>query len=101
MKIALYQGPGTPLDVAANIETLGRQAERASAEAARLLIAPEMILSGYNIGPAGDLPSAPKARDGASAQAIAELRPAARTLRSCMAIPSGRDGHIYNSSAID
>ena len=48
MKIAIYQGPGIPLDVAANLDTLSLQAERAARESARLLIAPEMILSGYN-----------------------------------------------------
>ena len=52
MKIAIYQGPGIALDVAANIQTIGMQAERAARARARLLIAPEMILSGYNIGPA-------------------------------------------------
>ena len=31
MKIALYQLPGTPLDVAANIASLAQQAERAAA----------------------------------------------------------------------
>jgi predicted amidohydrolase len=72
MKIAVYQGPGTPLDVAANIETLARQASLAARESARLLIAPEMILSGYNIGPAAIAEHA-EASDGNSAQALAEI----------------------------
>jgi predicted amidohydrolase len=95
MKIALYQGPGTPLDVAANIETLGRQAERASAEAARLLIAPEMILSGYNIGPAAIAERA-EARDGASAQAIAELA-RRHDIAILYGYPERAHGNIYNS----
>ena len=72
MKIAVYQGPGTPLDVAANIETLARQAKRSARQGARLLIAPEMILSGYNIGPEAIAERA-EAVDGASARAIAGL----------------------------
>jgi 5-aminopentanamidase len=72
MKIAVYQGPGTPLDVAANIETLARQAELAAQQSAQLLIAPEMILSGYNIGPAAIADHA-EASDGSSAQALAEI----------------------------
>lgn len=95
MKIAVYQLPGTPLDVAANIASLAQQAERASAQGARLLIAPEMILSGYNIGPEA-IAELAEIADGPSAQAIAEL---ARLHR--IAILYGypeRDGEkIYNA----
>lgn len=72
MKIAVYQLPGTPLDVAANIASLARQAEAAAEQGARLLIAPEMILSGYDIG-AQAIAERAEAADGASARAIAEL----------------------------
>jgi predicted amidohydrolase len=95
MKIAIYQGPGIPLDVAANIETLSLQAERAARESARLLIAPEMILSGYNIGPQAISERAERS-DGASAQAIADI-----ARRHGIAIlygyPERAEGHIYNS----
>ena len=95
MKIAIYQGPGIPLDVAANLETLSLQAERAADESARLLIAPEMILSGYNIGPQAIAERA-EASDGASAQAIADI-----AQRYGIAIlygyPERADGHVYNS----
>ena len=50
MKIALFQGPEQPGDVAGNLEQLAVQAEAAAAHEARLLILPEMFLSGYNIG---------------------------------------------------
>lgn len=72
MKIAVYQGPGIPLDVPANIEILARQAERAAQQGARLLIAPEMILSGYNIGPEAIAERA-ETVDGASSRTIAGL----------------------------
>ena len=95
MKIAIYQGPGVSLDVAANLDTLSLQAERAADESARLLIAPEMILSGYNIGPQAIAERA-EARDGASAQAVADI-----AQRHGIAIlygyPERDDGHVYNS----
>jgi predicted amidohydrolase len=95
MKIAIYQGPGIALDVAANLQTLALQAERAAREAARLLIAPEMILSGYNIGPQAIAERA-EASDGASARAIADI-----AQRHGIAIlygyPERADGHIYNA----
>ena len=95
MKIALYQGPGVALDVAANIATLGTQAERAAARSARLLIAPEMILSGYNIGPAA-IEERAQASDGAAAQAIAELA-RQHGIAILYGYPERADGHIYNA----
>jgi predicted amidohydrolase len=95
MKVAICQLPGTPLNVAANIASLAQQAESAAAEGARLLITPEMILSGYNIGPEAIAERA-EAADGVSARAVAEL---ARLHR--IAILYGypeRDGEkIYNA----
>ncbi|HUV21969.1 MAG TPA: carbon-nitrogen hydrolase family protein [Gammaproteobacteria bacterium] len=95
MKIAIYQGPGTALDIAANLQTLSLQAERAARESARLLIAPEMILSGYNIGPQAIAERA-EASDGPSAQTIADI-----ARRHGIAIlygyPERADGHIYNA----
>jgi predicted amidohydrolase len=95
MKIAIYQGPGIPLDVAANIQTIGMQAERASRERARLLIAPEMILSGYNIGPAAIADRA-EVCDGPSAQAIAELA-RQHNIAILYGYPERKDGNIYNA----
>ena len=73
MKIALYQGPGIPLDVDANIQVLDAQAASAAAQSARLLIAPEMILSGYNIG-ASAIAERAEASDGPSARVGKSLR---------------------------
>jgi predicted amidohydrolase len=50
MKIAIYQGPGVFLDVAANLALLDRLAKSAATQDAGLLILPEMFLTGYNIG---------------------------------------------------
>jgi predicted amidohydrolase len=51
MRIAIYQGPGEPRSVAGNLDLLEARAKEAAGRRARLLICPEMFLSGYNIGP--------------------------------------------------
>lgn len=50
--IAGLQTAGTPGDVAANLAELDRAAEDAAARGARLLVTPELFLTGYDIGPA-------------------------------------------------
>ena len=49
-RIALYQGPAEPGSVARNLDLLEARAAEAAGRGARLLICPEMFLSGYNIG---------------------------------------------------
>ncbi|MBJ8346669.1 carbon-nitrogen hydrolase family protein [Antrihabitans sp. YC2-6] len=50
MRAALYQGPGTPGDVSANVAAIAAAAARAAAAGADILITPEMSATGYNIG---------------------------------------------------
>jgi predicted amidohydrolase len=50
MRIALFQGPEQSADVARNLERLATVAHAAAERKARLLILPEMFLTGYNIG---------------------------------------------------
>lgn len=50
MKIAIFQGPEQPGEVDANLEHLAQAAQEATAQGARLLITPEMFLTGYHIG---------------------------------------------------
>ena len=50
MRVALFQGPETPAGVAGNLDRLETVAADAAARDARLLILPEMYLTGYNIG---------------------------------------------------
>ena len=69
MRVALYQCPPLPLDVAANLQRLHRLAHEA--HGADVLVLPEMFLSGYNIG--AEAGALAEAQDGPSAQAIAEL----------------------------
>jgi nitrilase len=51
MRLALFQGPETSGDVAANLAALDAAAAAASGADADLLVCPEMAVSGYNIGP--------------------------------------------------
>ncbi len=50
MRIALAQSAGTPGDVAANLEAVRRLAAEAAGGGARLVVFPEMFVTGYNIG---------------------------------------------------
>ncbi|WP_243752016.1 carbon-nitrogen hydrolase family protein [Leucobacter weissii] len=50
LRIAVWQAASTPRDVAANLASLDDAARRAAADGAELLVAPEMYLTGYNIG---------------------------------------------------
>lgn len=94
MRVALYQCPPRPLDVAGNLQRLKQVANEASG--ADLLVLPEMFLTGYNIGAeaAGALA---EVSNGDAAQQIASIAKAAG-----MAIVYGypertEDGQIYNA----
>jgi 5-aminopentanamidase len=50
VRLAVYQGPGASGDVPANLATIRRVAARAAAEGARLVVFPELFVTGYNIG---------------------------------------------------
>ncbi len=50
MRIALLQDTGVTGDPAANLERLAMAARRSAAESIDLLIAPELYLTGYNLG---------------------------------------------------
>jgi predicted amidohydrolase len=50
MKIALYQGAGTPTEIDENLKVIQRKAVSAADRGADLIIYPELFLSGYNIG---------------------------------------------------
>ncbi len=95
MRVAIYQCPPLPLDVAANLKRLHTVAREASGSA-DVLVLPEMFLTGYNIGAkaAGALAEAP---DGDSAQAIAKLAKNAG-LAILYGYPErANDGQIYNA----
>jgi len=94
MRVALYQCPPLPLDVAANLHRLQQLATEA--KGADLLVVPEMFLSGYNIG-VDAVNVLAQVYNGEAAQQIAQI---ART--SGVAILYGyperaEDGQIYNA----
>ncbi|MGL5999497.1 MAG: carbon-nitrogen hydrolase family protein [Pseudomonas proteolytica] len=94
MRVALYQCPPLPLDVAGNLKRLHSVAQEACD--ADVLVLPEMFLTGYNIG-AEAVGALAEAQDGPSAQTIAEL-----ARNTGLAILYGyperaEDGQIYNA----
>lgn len=94
MRVALYQCPPLPLDVAGNLKRLHSVAHEACD--ADVLVLPEMFLTGYNIG-AEAVGALAEAQDGQSAQTIAEL-----ARNTGLAILYGyperaEDGQIYNA----
>ncbi|HMB75307.1 MAG TPA: carbon-nitrogen hydrolase family protein [Kiloniellaceae bacterium] len=94
-KIALYQGGGVLGGVAENLEIMREAVSEAKLAGAELVIFPELILSGYNLG--AQTPALAEAADGAAAKRVADM---ARSYG--IAIVYGypeRDGEgIFNSS---
>lgn len=95
MKIAIFQGPEASLEAGENLERLAQQAARAAAEGARLLITPEMFLSGYNIGP-GAVASHAESSDGPAATRIAEIA-SSLGIAILYGYPEGDADAVYNS----
>lgn len=94
MRVALYQCPPLPLDVASNLQRLQHIAMEATD--ADLLVLPEMYLSGYNIGPEA-VGALAEAQDGPSAQHIAAIAQAAGTAIVYGYPERADDGQIYNA----
>jgi len=100
MKIAMLQTAGDPENrPAANLQILDAAAAAAAERGAGLLVAPEMFLSGYNIG-AEAARAAAEAVDGPSARRVGEI---ARRLglAICYGYPElGEDGAVYNAALL-
>lgn len=97
MKVGIFQGPAHGADPAANLERLAMAI--AEAGQPRLLICPEMYMTGYNIGAAATAAAAQSA-GGAWADAIAAI---ARKTGSAVLYgypERGDDGKIYNSAQL-
>ena len=86
MRVALYQCPPLPLDVAGNLKRLHQLAHEATG--ADVLVLPEMFLTGYNIG-AEAVGALAEAQDGESAQSDCRHRAKAPGWPFCMATRSG------------
>ncbi|KPA99072.1 carbon-nitrogen hydrolase family protein [Pseudomonas asplenii] len=94
MRVALYQCPPLPLDVAGNLQRL--QQLVTEAHGADVLVLPEMFLTGYNIG-AEAVAALAQARDGAAAQHIAALARAANIAIAYGYPERAEDGNLYNA----
>jgi predicted amidohydrolase len=97
LNIAVYQGTGVQGDVARGLAVVRRVVTRAAARMVRLVIFPELFLSGYNTGAAVRSLAEPAA--GPSAEAIGAI--AARTGVAVLYGYPERDGRrIYNSAQL-
>ncbi|MFE5242693.1 MULTISPECIES: carbon-nitrogen hydrolase family protein [unclassified Streptomyces] len=71
LRTALLQSSGRPGAVDDNLATLDEAAGRAAAAGARLLVCPELYLTGYAVGEA--LPALAEPADGPGARAVADI----------------------------
>jgi predicted amidohydrolase len=96
MRIAGFQMQSAVGDVEANLAKLEAAAEKAAAQGARLLIAPELALTGYGAG--HSFPAIASPAEGEQTRRLAEM-----SLRHGLAIVAGfaeADGAIIYNSAI-
>ncbi|MGQ4513501.1 nitrilase-related carbon-nitrogen hydrolase [Streptomyces sp. DW26H14] len=97
LRTALLQSSGQPGSTAGNLRTLDEAAARAAAAGARLLVCPEMFLTGYAIG--DDVGRLAEPADGPGAEAVA--RTAARHGLAVLYGYPERDGErVFNSAQL-
>jgi predicted amidohydrolase len=93
--VALDQGTGPSADPAAALERLAARARAAADAGARLLVGPEMSLTGYNLDP-GLLARLAEPADGPLSRAVAAV--AADTgVAVVHGFPERADGAVYNA----
>jgi predicted amidohydrolase len=99
MRIGIFQGPEAAGSVAGMLDVLDAAARRAASQGIRLLILPELFLTGYNIGSTA-LRALAEPADGPSATAAAAIA-ANHGVALLYGYPErGSDGHIYNSAIL-
>ncbi|WP_435110509.1 carbon-nitrogen hydrolase family protein [Nocardiopsis synnemataformans] len=95
LRVALDQGTGPGADPAAALDRLADRARAAADAGARLLVGPEMSLTGYNLGP-DLLARLAEPFDGPLSQAVAAI--AADTgVAIVHGFPERADGTVYNA----
>jgi predicted amidohydrolase len=97
MKVAIYQGQGRPKRVAENLEIIHRAALSAAKQEARLIIFPEMFLTGYNIGDA--VFELAERSDGPATQKAAAIAREAN-IALLYGYPEKFDAGVYNSAIL-
>jgi predicted amidohydrolase len=99
MKIAVYQGPEQSGGVTETLERLAQAARAAAARQARLLILPELFLTGYNIG-ADSIHRLAEPVDGPSAQRAAQIAKS-ESLALLYGYPErAADGQVFNAALL-
>jgi predicted amidohydrolase len=97
MKVAIYQGQGRQKRVAKNLDIIRSAAMSAAKQEARLIIFPEMFLTGYNIGDAvfglAEPPNGPGAQKAAAIAREANIA-------LLYGYPEKFDADIYNSAIL-
>ncbi|MDH4248468.1 MAG: carbon-nitrogen hydrolase family protein [Deltaproteobacteria bacterium] len=100
LKMAVYQGAGTPGDVTANLEQMTAAIRQAARQDVQLIVFPELFLCGYNLG-AEVLQRAQPAR-GPAAEHLARVARESGTsvLYGYAELETGAEGQtiIYNSA---
>ncbi|MGB3675041.1 MAG: carbon-nitrogen hydrolase family protein [Candidatus Nanopelagicales bacterium] len=94
IRAALYQGPGNPGDVSANVAAIAAAAGRAAEAGADLLVTPEMSATGYNIGALSAQRAEPAG--GALFDAVAQIAQSHR-IAIVYGYPEAVDGGNYNA----
>ena len=97
MRLALDQGPPATGGSAGALARLDRSAKTAAAAGANLLIAPEMALTGYNIGAAA-VRAAAEPLDGPMIAALAQIVVRHRIALLAGFPELGPDGRVYNAA---
>lgn len=99
MKVAIFQGPESARDVAGNLALMAEVAKDAAAAGARLLILPEMFLTGYHIGPDAVAQLAETASGPSAERSAAIARETGIAL--LYGYPEhGADGRVFNAALL-
>jgi predicted amidohydrolase len=99
MRIAVFQGPKEHGDVARNLERLEAVARQAAAEGVRLLVCPEMFLTGYAIG-AEAVARLAEPVDGPAARRVAAIARGSGIAVLYGYPERGEDGQVYNAALL-
>ncbi|MFF9510521.1 carbon-nitrogen hydrolase family protein [Streptomyces sp. NPDC014724] len=97
LRTALLQSSGRPGHVDENIKVLDEAARRAADRGARLLVCPELFLTGYAIG--ADVPRLAEPADGPSARAVAKIA-ARHGLAVLYGYPERAGEQIFNAAQL-
>ena len=100
MRIGVFQGPAAGGSKRHMLDAMAAVASNVSAQGARLLVMPELFLTGYNIGAAALADQAEPRGTGASFRAASDIAKA-HGIALLYGYPErGADGALYNSASM-